>query len=70
MDVERKRNLDKRLQHRTVNLFSKASRDAVLRSWRLSGLRLARPAVPEARVRKAFAERKCHPSIRVSRRWL
>ena len=50
MDVERKHNLDKRVQHSTVNSVAKASRDAVLRSWRL---RTRRPAAPAAKKREA-----------------
>ena len=44
MDVERKNNLDKRLQHRTVNSVAKASRDAFVRTWRLRSTQTAAPA--------------------------
>ena len=45
MDVERKHNLDKRVQHSTVNSVAKASRDSFVRSWRT---RSRQPAAPAA----------------------
>ena len=55
MDVERKHNLDKRVQHSTVNSVAKASRDSILRSWRL---RSTHPAAPAAKQCKALRKRK------------
>ena len=55
MDVERKHNLDKRVQHSTVNSVAKASRDSILRSWRL---RSTQPAAPAAKQSQAVCKRK------------
>ena len=56
MDVERKHNLDKRVQHSTVNSVAKASRDAVLRSWRVRTMRPAAPAAKKRQARKRSAK--------------
>ena len=57
LDVERKHNLDKRVERRVVSSVAKASRDSVVRAWRsTSGAKGS--AAPAARIRAKLAKRK------------
>ena len=60
LDVERKHNLDRRVQQRTVNSLAKASRDSFIREWRKqAGLgHAAAPAALERQKRALLARQK------------
>ena len=54
LDVERKHNMARRVQQRTVNSLAKASRDSFIREWRKQA-GLGHTAAPAALERKKRA---------------
>jgi hypothetical protein len=60
LDVERKHNLDRRVEARTVNSLQKASRDSFIRFWRQQAAQAVPKETPEVRASRKRKRRAKH----------